>query len=320
MAEFGFTLYCEGFGPRELVKRAVMAEEAGFDYLAISDHYHPWLDNQTHAGFAWSILGALAQATSRIKLVTFVTCPIIRYHPAIVAQMAATVGVLSEGRFTLGLGTGERLNEHVVGQGWPPISERQKMIREAVQVIRELWKGGYVMHKGEYYTVEEARVFDLPKEPIKIVMAAGGPGSARIAADIADGLGNTTPDEKVLKAYLESGGKKSEIWGQQVLSWAPDVKTGQENAHKQFRFSTGGWKTQAELPNPENFSAAAEPVDPEDLSGKIPSGPDVNEHVKSVKEFLDAGYTRQSFLYPGDDPEGFITFWKDHLQPALNGL
>ena len=204
--QFGYTLYCEGNEPRDLVRQAVLAEKAGFDFLVISDHYHPWLTNQSHAGFAWSILGAVAQATSRIKLATMVTCPIMRYHPAIVAQAAATVGVLSEGRFTLGLGAGERLNEHVVGQGWPSASVRQNMLRDAIAIIQRLWQGGYQSYEGKYFQLDDARVFDLPKKPIELFVAAGGETAARLAAETGGGVCMTEPDSAIIKAYTDNGG------------------------------------------------------------------------------------------------------------------
>jgi G6PDH family F420-dependent oxidoreductase len=187
-AQFGYTLYCEGNPPKDLVRQAVAAEEAGFDFLVISDHYHPWLTSQEHSAFAWSVLGAVAQATERIELATIVTCPIIRYHPAVVAQIAATVAILSDERFTLGLGAGERLNEHVVGRGWPPVVVRHEMVREVIGVIEELWKGGCVSHRGEHFVVEDARVFDLPERPIQTYVAAGGRRAARLAAEVAGGV------------------------------------------------------------------------------------------------------------------------------------
>ena len=167
--KYGYTLYCEGNAPRSLIEQATKAEDAGFDFLVISDHYHPWLNEQHHAGFAWSILGAVAQATSHIELATMVTCPIIRYHPVIVAQAAATVGVISEGRFTLGLGAGENLNEHVVGRDWPPVTVRHSMLNEAIDIIEGLWRGGYFAYEGEHYRVYDARVFDLPETPLSNV-------------------------------------------------------------------------------------------------------------------------------------------------------
>jgi G6PDH family F420-dependent oxidoreductase len=317
MPKFGYTLYCEGNPPKDLVRQAVAAEEAGFDFLVISDHYHPWLTSQSHAPFAWSVLGAVAQATDRIELATMVTCPIIRYHPAIVAQMAATVALLSDERFTLGLGTGERLNEHVVGRGWPPVDVRQEMLREAVGVIRELWDGGYVTHRGEHFVVEDARVFDLPRRRIPTYIASGGPQAAELAADIADGLCATEPDESIVSAYLGAGGDPAATWGQVVLAWAGDEETGLADAHAQFRFAAGGWKVQAELPNPANFDAATQTIAPEDLAEAIPAGPDVDRHAAAVREFADAGFEHIAVAYPGSDADGFMHFWREQLRDAV---
>ena len=317
MTRFGYTLYCEGNDPRSLVEQAVAAEEAGFDFLVISDHYHPWLTDQEHSGFAWSILGAVANATSRIKLATMVTCPIIRYHPAIVAQMAATVGVLSDGRFTLGLGAGERLNEHVVGRGWPPVDVRHEMLREAIGIIRKLWGGGYVSHRGPHFTVEDARVFDLPEQPIEIFVAASGGPSARLAAEAGDGICATEPDRELVESYLDAGGREDAVWGQVVLSWDATEEGGLETAHKQFRFAAGGWKVQSELPNPINFDAATSNVEPADLAEAIPAGPDASRHAEAADEFLAAGFRNLAVAYPGTDFRGFMRFWADEVRPAL---
>ena len=317
MTEFGYTLYCEGNDPASLVRQAVAAEDAGFDFLVISDHYHPWLTSQSHSAFAWSVLGAVAQATERIELATMVTCPIMRYHPAIVAQMAATVAVLSDERFTLGLGAGERLNEHVVGRGWPPVDVRHEMLREAVGVIRQLWDGGSVTHRGEHFVVEDARVFDLPRRRIPTYVAAGGPVAAELAADIADGVCATEPDEKIVAAYLEAGGDPAGIWGQVVLAWAGDEEQGLADAHAQFRFAAGGWKVQSELPNPVNFDAATATIAPEGLADLISAGPDADRHAAAVREFADAGFEHIAVAYPGSDVGGFMEFWRERLQPAV---
>jgi G6PDH family F420-dependent oxidoreductase len=317
MAQFGYTLYCEGNPPKDLVLQAVAAERAGFDFLVISDHYHPWLTNQEHSAFAWSVLGAVAQATERIKLATMVTCPIIRYHPAIVAQMAATVAVLSDERFTLGLGAGERLNEHIVGRGWPPVHVRHEMLREAIEVIGKLWDGGYVSHRGEHFVVEDARVFDLPEQPIKTFVAAGGPRAARLAAEVADGVCATEPSGDIMSAYLEAGGQRETTWGQVVLAWAADDESGLADAHAQFRFAAGGWKVQSELPNPVNFDAATQTVSPSDLADAIPAGPDADRHAEAIKAYLDLGYEHIAFAYPGSDTDGFMQFWNEELHPRL---
>jgi G6PDH family F420-dependent oxidoreductase len=318
MSQFGYTLFCEGFAPQELVAQAILAEEAGFDFLAISDHYHPWLTTQVHAGFTWSILGAIAQATSRIKLATMVTCPIIRYHPAVVAQMAATIAVLSSDRFTLGLGTGERLNEHVVGQGWPAVSERRAMLREAIEILKLLWEGDYVYYDGNYYTVEDARVFDLPEESIPLFVAAGGPASALLAAEIADGVCMTEPSTEIVDVYTSAEGNPLNIWGQVVTAWGKTEQAGLRMAHEQFRFAASGWKVQAELPNPVNFDAATTFVRPEDLVPAIPSGPDAQTYLAAMQRFLEAGVHHLAVVYPGKDTKGFMRFWQKELRPHIS--
>jgi G6PDH family F420-dependent oxidoreductase len=221
MTSYGYTLMGEGHDPRTLVRNAVRAEEEGFDFLVFSDHYHPWLPSQEHSPFVWSVLGAVAEATERIELATMVTCPIVRYHPAIIAQAAATIGVMSDGRFTLGLGTGERLNEHVVGAGWPPADVRQEMLAEAIEVMRRLWSGEYVSHRGPHFTVEDARIFDLPEEEIPVFVAAGGPQAARLAAEAGDGICATEPDPSLVETFAAAGGAHADTWGQLALSWHP---------------------------------------------------------------------------------------------------
>lgn len=316
MPKYGYTLWCEGHDPSGLVRQAIAAEEAGFDFLAISDHFHPWLPEQKHSGFAWGILGAVAQATDAIEPATMVTCPIIRYHPAIIAQAAATVAVLSEGRLTLGLGAGERLNEHIVGLGWPPVDVRHEMLAEAIAVIQLLWGGGYVSHRGCYYTLEDARVFDLSDRPIRTYLAASGRRSAKLAADHTMGVCITEPDESVIRAYREAGGDGT-VWGQVVLSWADTETRGLEAADRQFRFAHGGWKVQAELPNPVNFDAATQAVTPADLADAIPAGPDPHAHIEGITSFTDAGVEYMAVVYPGEDWNGFMQFWQTEMQPQL---
>lgn len=316
MAQFGFTLYCEGFNPNDLIKQAIMAEEAGFDFVVISDHYHPWLPNQQHAAFAWSVLGAVAQATKKVGLATMVTAPIVRYHPVIVAQMAATMGVISNGRFTLGLGSGERLNEHVVGMGWPPITVRHQMLREAIDIILALWSGEYVFYEGKYFTVEDAKVFDLPADPINMFVAAGGKRAAKLAAETADGLCITDPSQELVDAYTAAGGEKENIWAQSVLAWGQTKEAAAQALYDNFRFSVTGWKVQAELPNPVNFASATQMVNPKDMA-KGPVGPDPQAHLDKIREMLDIGVTHLALAYPGTDTAGFMDFWQKELQPVL---
>ncbi len=317
MPKYGFSLYCEGFDPRDLVKQAVAAEEAGFDFLVISDHFHPWLPEQEHAAFAWSVLGAVAQATHKIELATMVTCPIMRYHPAIIAQAAATIGVLSEGRFTLGIGAGERLNEHIVGEGWPSARIRHERLREAVEIIRRLWTGGYVSFDGAYFKLDDAKIFDLPEQPLKLYLAGGGPRAAKLAAEIADGFCNTEPNKEIFDAYRTNGGNGQNIWAQLVTSWAASEEEGLETAHQNFRFAAGGWNVQAELPNPVNFAAATKNVAPQDLAESIPAGNDVQKFAQSIRQFTDIGVINLALAYPGRDLDGFMKFWREELRPAL---
>ncbi|MCU1373806.1 MAG: luciferase-like protein [Actinomycetia bacterium] len=316
MTAYGYTLFCEGNDPRDLVRAGIEAEAAGFEDLVISDHFHPWLPEHSHSPFAWSILGALAHATDRARLATMVTCPIVRYHPAVVAQMAATVGVMSDGRFTLGLGAGERLNEHVVGKGWPPVDVRHQMLDEAIDVIRALWRGGYVRHQGPHFTVEDARVFDLPAQDIDLFVAASGRQSAQLAVK-AGGLCCTDPLGDLVQTFVGAGRDRTRTWSQIPLSWHEDEDQAVKLARQRFRFGMPGWKVMAELPNPVNFAAATQYVRDEDIAEKIPCGPDPERHAQGIRQYLDAGFEHVAVAYLGDDVPGFLRFWQDELRPRL---
>jgi G6PDH family F420-dependent oxidoreductase len=317
MTSYGYTLLGEAHDPRALVRHAVLAEEAGFDFLVFSDHFHPWLPSQEHSPFVWSVLGAVASATERVELATMVTCPIIRYHPAIVAQAAATVAVMSDGRFTLGLGAGERLNEHVVGAGWPPVDVRHEMLEEAVDILRLLWTGEYVSYRGSHHVVEDARIFDLPDDPIDIFLAAGGPQAAVLAAQTGDGICSTDPDASLVAAFVDAGGDPGATWAQIPLSWHPDEDAARRRAHDQFRFGVPGWKVMAELPNPVSFAAATATVRPEDVAESVRCGPDPAHHAEGVRSYVDAGFERVAVIDVSEDQEGFLRFWRDEVRPAL---
>src|SRR5215207_8917843 len=214
MPKLGYALSSEEHGPLELVRNAARAEQAGFEFALISDHFHPWTDRQGQSPFVWSVIGGIAEATERLRLGTGVTCPTIRTHPAIIAHAAATSAVLMEGRFTLGLGTGENLNEHVVGEGWPAPDERLSMLEEAIEVIRLLWEGGYQTHRGEYFEVEQARLYSLPDEPPDIALAAAKPLAAELAGRVADAFINTSPDSEPIEQFESAGGKGKPKYGQ----------------------------------------------------------------------------------------------------------
>ncbi|MBP2364525.1 TIGR03557 family F420-dependent LLM class oxidoreductase [Pseudonocardia parietis] len=317
--QIGYKLFAEAFTPQEMVRQAVRAEEAGFDFVEISDHYHPWLENHGHSGFAWSILAAIAARTERIHLATGVTCPTIRYHPAIIAQAAATTALLADGRFTLGVGSGERLSEHVTGAEWPVIGVRQEMLREALEIIRLLWTGGYRTYRGRYLSIEDAQVFDLPDPLPEIAVAAGGPRAARIAAELGDALFVTEPRTDLLGAYLAAGGTGAR-YAEVPLAWAPTEDAALASAHERFRFGPTGWKVQSELPNVRNFEAATQFVRTEDMRDVFGAGPDVERHLAVAQGFVDAGYDRLALINAGPDPEGFFGFYEKELAERVRAL
>ena len=280
--KIGYKLFAEAFSPQELVAQAVRAEEAGFDFVEISNHY-------------------------------------LRYHPAIVAQAAATTALLCDGRFTLGVGAGERLNEHVVGRGWPAAGVRHEMLREALEIIRLLWSGGYQSYQGRHLTLEDARVFDLPDTPPRIAVAIGGPEAAQVAAELGDAIFATEPEAELVGAYREAGGDGPR-YGEVPLAFAPDEETAAESAHRLIRFGPLGWKVQAELPNPVNFEAATAFVTPDDLKQTVACGPDPERHLEVARQFADAGFDHLALLNAGPDPDGFFDFFTRELADPLRAL
>jgi G6PDH family F420-dependent oxidoreductase len=321
MAQIGYTLMCEQAGPKQLVDDAVSAERAGFDYETISDHYFPWLEEMGHSPYAWSVLGAVAHATDRIPLMTYVTCPIMRYHPAVVAQKAATMGALSDGRFTLGLGAGENLNEHVVGRGWPPVNIRHEMFGEAVEIIQALFGGQYVSYRGDHFTIDSAKLYDLPDEPVPVGIAASGAQSVDLAAEYGDALIATEPDKELVERFHATGGAGKPVYGQLVVSYDSDVEAARERAHRLWKWFPAGWKVLAELPGPVNFASYAQFVRPEDVTKHVPCGPDVGAVVRAVKEFTDAGFTHVALVQAGADHQREFLGWAEkELLPALRDL
>ncbi|OLT31789.1 LLM class F420-dependent oxidoreductase [Actinomadura sp. CNU-125] len=316
--EFGYTLLCEQTPPKQLVTDLVEAEEAGFGYSVISDHYFPWLEEQGHSAYAWSVLGALAHATHRIPLMTFVTCPIMRYHPAVVAQKAATMGVLSDGRFTLGLGAGENLNEHIVGRGWPSVDVRHEMFAEAVEIIRALFGGDYVNYRGRHFTVDSAKLYDLPAEPVRIGMAAYGPRAGRLAARHGDLLISDQPVGDVVSLFNNEGGGGKPVYGQIPVAFGQDYEECKQRAHRVWKFSASAWKVMAELPGPVNFEAATKTVRPEDVAESVPCGNNVNDYLEAVQKFADAGFTHIAFAQSGAEQQKDFRTWAEmELLPAL---
>ena len=318
MTKYGFSLMCEFHHPNDLVEQAKRAEAAGFDFVTISDHFHPWLYSHGHSPYAWSVLGALAAVTERIELVSLVTAPIIRYHPAIVAQKAATVQAMSAGRFHLGLGSGENLNEHVVGEGWPPVTTRHEMLAEAVAVMRELWKGGYVTHHGEHYDVEDAKLHTLPDDPVPVHIAVSGDASIELAAEHGDGVVAVQPDKELVDRFRDkSGNTDTPAFGQVGVSVLEDADEALRIAHDRLRFMVPGWKVMAELPNPINFEAATATVRPGDVAEAVPCGNDAGPILESLEEWSAAGFTHVALMQAPPDQEPFFKLWENELRPAL---
>ena len=321
MTEFGYTMMSEQAGPRQLVADAVAAEQAGFDFAVISDHYFPWLDAQGHSSFAWSVLGAAAQATGRLPLMTYVTCPIIRYHPVIVAQAAATVQLLSGGRFTLGLGSGENLNEHVVGGGWPSVDVRHRMLGEAIEIIRRLWTGDYVTYDGEFFDADSAKIWDLPDTPPPIAVAVSGPQSCQLAGELGDAMVAVEPSNELGDAFDAAGGAGRPRIGQVPVCFDRDEAAAVARAHEQFRWFAGGWKVNAELPGTAAFDSASQFVRPEDVAEEIPCGADVGRAVEAVRPYVAAGFTHIALVQVGGDHQDeFIRWAEQELLPALRSL
>lgn len=318
---YGYTLMTEQSGPRELVGHAAAAEHAGFDFEVMSDHYSPWLDAMGHSPYAWSVLGAITQVTDRVELMTYVTCPTMRYHPAVVAQKTATVDLLSDGRFTLGLGAGESLNEHVVGRGWPPANVRHEMLEEAVTIIRALLDGGYVDFAGQHFRVDSAKVWDLPPQPTPLAVAVSGEQSVKTFAPLADHLVAVEPKAELVQMWESTSPKPhSRKIGQLPICWGTDRDACIDRAHELFRWFGGGWKVNAELPGPAGFDGASQFVTSDDVAGSIPCGPDLDAIVHAVREFEAAGFTDVALVQIGDESQrDFLGVAEKELLPALRG-
>ncbi|KWX26154.1 5,10-methylene tetrahydromethanopterin reductase [Mycolicibacterium wolinskyi] len=323
MTRFGYTLMTEQSGPKDLVRYAVSAEQVGFDFEVCSDHFSPWLATQGHAPNAWPVLGAVAHATEAVQLYSYVTCPTIRYHPAVVAQQAATLQILADGRFTLGLGSGENLNEHVVGRGWPTIERRLDMLAEAIKIIRELLTGELVDFRGEYFEVDSARIWDLPAEPLTIGVSMTGEKAVEKLAVAADHLINVAPDRKIIdewRSLRQSTGVLPEgrVIGQIPVCWDTDRDAAVKRAHDQFRWFAGGWSVNADLPTPAGFAGATQFVRPDDVASSIPCGPDLDAIVAAVDEYREAGFTDIALVQIGGDSQE--RFLDEAAKPLLAAL
>jgi G6PDH family F420-dependent oxidoreductase len=317
MTRFGYALSSEEHTPSDLVRNAVMAEKAGFDFAMISDHYHPWVDAQGHSPFVWSVIGGISQATTRLHLGTGVSCPMIRIHPAIIAQAAATSAAMMPGRFMLGLGTGENLNEHILGDKWPAYEVRAEMFEEAIEVIRLLWQGGEQSHYGQYYEVENARLYTLPDKPPPILIAAGGPKSAELAGRIGDGLVATSADKEVLEGFSGGGGHDKPRYGQITVCWAADEAEARKTAFRIWPNAAVTGELAQELPTPAHFEQASQMVTEDQVAEAVICGPDAQRYLDKIEEYVAAGFDHVYMHQVGPDQSGFIDFYGREIQLGL---
>lgn len=318
MAEFGYALSSEEHTPTNLVRNARRAEEAGFTFALISDHYHPWIDRQGHSPFVWSVIGGISQATQNLHLGTGVSCPTVRIHPAIIAQAAATSAAMMPGRFFLGVGSGENLNEHILGDHWPPAEVRLDMLEEAVEIIRRLWQGDQVSYWGNYYVVENARIYTLPEELPPIYMAASGSNAAELAARISDGLISTVPEEGIIEKFDQAGGAGKPRYGQLKVCWAEEKDEAERIVYEWWPTAGLPGSLHADLPNPAHFEDAAKLLRKEDVASEVICGPDVNQHLAGIQEMIDAGYEYIYIHQIGPNQDGFFDYYQKNILPEFH--
>ena len=320
MLQLGYSLSSEEFRADELVRLAEQAESTGFEFALISDHFHPWTDRQGNSPFVWTVLGAIATRTRRLRVGTGVTCPIVRMHPALVAQAAATVGALMPGRFFLGVGSGENLNEHVVGQTWPPPEIRLDMLEEAVGVMRSLFEGGEKSHHGRFFEVVDARLYSLPEQPVPIYVAASGSQSGKLAGRVGDGLICSSASEKAVQAFNRSGGAGKPRIGQLTVCWAKSEVDAVDLALEVWPNGAMAGAFKAELPRPAHFMEVAETVRPEDIVKEIACGPDPHKHLDAIANYAKAGFDHVYVHQVGPDQEGFFRFYEREIMPNLSQM
>lgn len=317
MVEIGYALSSEEHLPNDLVRHAQRAEEIGFPFALISDHYHPWTSSQGQAPFVWSIIGGIAQVTEKLRLGTGVTCPTVRIHPAIIAQAAATAGAMMPGRFFLGVGTGEALNEHILGDHWPEHSIRLEMLEEAIAVIRQLWQGGDQSVYGQHYVVENAQIFTLPAELPPIYVAAGGPHAAEAAGKTGDGLISTAPKQEIVKSFERAGGKGKPRFAQVTVCWAKSEDEAIQTAHKIWPNAGLQGELSQILPTVTHFEQAVGMVTPEMIAEAVVCGPDPNRHIEKIQEYIEAGFDHIYIHQVGHDQEGFFRFYQKEILPVF---
>ncbi len=313
----GCFLSSEENAPADLVRQAVLAEQAGFDGLWISDHFHPWNDAQGHSAFVWSVIGALSQATSRMRVTTAVTCPTVRIHPAVIAQAAATSSLLLQGRFALGVGTGEALNEHILGDRWPAAAARREMLEEAVEIIRGLWAGEQYSHRGHHYEVENARLYDAPEAAIPILVSGFGPQATELAARIGDGYCTVSPEASMVRAFRERGGEGKPVCGGAKVCFGPDEAAARRTAHRLWPNDGLPGELAQILPTPAHFEQASELVTEDMVAEAIPCGPDLERHAEAIERYEQAGFDELYIQQVGGDHEQFFEAFGREILPRF---
>jgi G6PDH family F420-dependent oxidoreductase len=317
MTTFGYFLSSEEHPPSELVRQAQLAQDAGFQALWISDHYHPWNDEQGHSPFVWSVIGALSQVVT-IPVTTAVTCPTVRIHPAVIAQAAATAAVMLDGKFVLGVGSGENLNEHVIGARWPETDVRLEMLEEAVDIIRQLHHGDFVSHHGTHYTVENARIYTLPDKPVPIYISGFGPKAIKLAGRIADGFVSTSPEADDVKLFRDSGGLSKPTQAGTKVCYGTDRAKAVKTAHRLWSNSGVPGELSQELPSPRHFEQAAQLVTEEMTAESVVCGDDVDEHVEQLQKYVDAGFDEVYVGQMGPTSPEFFRFYAEKVLPRLS--
>jgi G6PDH family F420-dependent oxidoreductase len=313
----GYFLSSEEWGPADLVRQAQLARRAGFDRLWISDHYHPWNDEQGHSPFVWSTIGAIAATVPDVTITTAVTCPTLRIHPAVVAQAAATSAVRLEGRFVLGVGSGEALNEHIFGDPWPDADERLEMLEEAVEVIRALWRGGVTEHRGRHYRVVNARIYDLPESPPPIIVSGFGPKAISLAGRIGDGFCTVAPDGDAVAQYRQSGGAGRLVQGGTKVCYGADAARARQTAHRLWPNEALPGELAQILPTPQHIEQASSLVTEEMVADQVPCGPDLDRHLEALREYERAGFDELYVNQIGPDQEAFFTAYGEHILPRF---
>jgi G6PDH family F420-dependent oxidoreductase len=312
---FGYFLSAEELSPAKLVESAQQAEGAGFERVWISDHFHPWMESQGESAFVWSVLGAIA-ATTRLQMTTAVTCPTFRIHPVVIAQAAATVAAMAEGRFTLGVGSGEALNEHILGHEWPPVSVRLARLEEAIEIICRLWTGDVVTHEGKYFTVHNARIWSLPHELPQILMSGFGPEAIEVAARVADGWISTSPDSQGMQTYRIAGGRGRTQAGMKIC-YAESEREAAETAYRLWGHEGAGGQISQDLPMWHGFEALAELSDPDQVAKSVPCGPDPARAAESLAKYVEAGFDEVYISQMGPDQESGMRFLVEQVFPLL---